>query len=199
MKNRHSYSTTRHRRRGASAAAATVVESVRSLVSLSGAALHDLFSTRRRREGEGAYKREKEREGEREEGAGIEYRNFNIKQRAVECRSNLPGKRSSRRGRASAAGARPSSSNLCPLCPLTQFAYVPSSPTFWLSKGTRALASRRSKGWIDGGRGRGDRESGWNEPESQERQRNDSLLDAGRFTKGRTSQGVSSPCASEFS
>ena len=39
-----------------------VVESVRSLVSLSGAALHDLFSTRRRREGEGAYKREKERE-----------------------------------------------------------------------------------------------------------------------------------------
>ena len=75
-------------------AAATVVESVRSLVSPSGAALHDLFSTRRRREGEGAYKREKERE----EGAGIEYRNFNIKQRAVECRSNLPGKRSSRRG-----------------------------------------------------------------------------------------------------
>ena len=44
-----------------------VVESVRSLVSLSGAALHDLFSTRRRREGEGAYKREKEREGERRE------------------------------------------------------------------------------------------------------------------------------------
>ena len=45
-------------------AAATVVESVRSLVFLGGAALHDLFSTRRRREGEGAYKREKEREGE---------------------------------------------------------------------------------------------------------------------------------------
>ena len=77
-----------------------VVESVRSLVSPSGAALHDLFSTRRRREREGACKREKEREERAgtEEGAGIEYRNFNIKQRAVECRSNLPGKRSSRRG-----------------------------------------------------------------------------------------------------
>ena len=49
---------------------AMVVESVRSLASPSGAALHDLFSTRRRREGEGAYKREKEREGERRGGSG---------------------------------------------------------------------------------------------------------------------------------
>ena len=49
-------------------------------------------------------------------------------------------------------------------------------PNFLAKQGhERALASRRSKGWIDGGRGRGDRESGWNEPESQERQRNDSL------------------------
>ena len=70
-------------------------------------------------------------------------------------------------------------------------------PNF-LAKQGHALASVEGMDrWRT--RARGPRERGWNEPESQERQRNDSLLDAGRFTKGRTSQGVSSPCASEFS
>ena len=179
MKKRHSYSTRRHRLRrrrgGGKGSAAGLRQRPRwSLVSLSGSALHDLFSTRHREgEGERAHKRERERkESDRPRRPGMEYRNFNIKQRAIECRSNLPGKRSPYQsgqrmdgtGASSGAGAGGRLSQLLQfvstlvICICSFPPQLPNEVRARVGVGGSMAKGERARGWA-----RGRRAGGWRE------------------------------------